>query len=154
MNVYAPLRIRRFIRLLGWPRPTYGRHVVRGSLEPKQDGMILRWYDSGNYDYALLEINLQPNVRACVFAIRYRLCTGWYEISPLISDHCLQNEVQRLDEYLAYKWFSSNKNRHRYRLLHPECSGWTWKRLRSESPPFYPASLQCIMSSRKNKGRG
>ena len=85
MNVYAPLRIRRFIRLLGWPRPTYGRHVVRGSLEPKQDGMILRWYDSGNYDYALLEINLQPNVRACVFAIRYRLCTGWYEISPGIE---------------------------------------------------------------------
>ena len=131
--------LRTFTRQLGWSRLRSNQHLLE---ERKQ---LVRWYQSGDSNCSRNNLFLQINecpigqtatYTAAVYAIRYRICTGWHSLELGPDAHHLEREVERLDHWLHRRWFDSPANRREYRKMHPECSGWSWKRIRHESLPY------------------
>ena len=114
---------------LGWEPPT--KHQHRGELESP-----IEWYESGELEDVLLQINLAPVLSACVYAMRYRICSGWHEIQYASSEVLIRGEIERLSPWLKYSWFRTASERKKYRAIHPECANYTWRRLREEGPPY------------------
>jgi hypothetical protein len=49
-------------------------------------------------------------------------------------------EAERLDLWLHRHWFERPAMRQNYRLRHPECCGWSTRRIREESVPRFDAN--------------
>jgi hypothetical protein len=128
-------RLKRFAERLGWRGVCANRHVIDRTAELARCGQVIRWYDCGSYDDILLQINEGPTWYACVYAIPYRLCSGWHAFRLFPGSARLDNEADRLWDFLARDWFSSRDGRRLYRDLHPECTGYTWRRFRNEGTP-------------------
>ena len=73
---------------------------------------------------------------AAVYALRYRIYTGWHPFRLKPDGHCDADDLARLDGWLHRRWFDSLAGRREFRKLHPECSGWTWKRIGRERAPY------------------
>jgi len=106
---------------------------------------LITWYESGNNDGSRSDLFLQINespigqtatYAAAVYAIRYHICTGWHSMKLGPNAQPLDSEVERLDSWLHRRWFESLANRQQYRMMHPECTGWSWKRIRHERLPY------------------
>lgn len=123
----------RFVRLLGWDKPTRYEHVVRSPDEAAAERIV--WYECGSPDDVLLQINTNPALHGGVYATRYRICSGWHAIDPLLTQADVEREAARLEPWLAQRWFTTRAERRRFRQLHPECAGYTLKRLRERGPP-------------------
>ncbi len=145
------LKLEAFARRLGWGRLKRYRHTVQGSIDPREDGTIIEWYEAGKWERAFLQINTNP-WRAAVYAIRYRLCSGWYEFRFPNFTRMAESEAERLQSYLAARWFRTPTTRRKYRLMHPECTGWTWKRIREREQP--PQHGLPTANSAKSRPRG
>lgn len=130
------LYLRRFAGMLGWRSIHAYEHIVRDSLLVASGLSLIRWYESGSLEDILLQINLVPDYRAAVYAIRYKLCTGWHKFTLHKERDSLQQEADRVRKWLARSWFTSQRMRQRFRELHPECSGYSMKRLREAGPPY------------------
>lgn len=127
--------LRTFARRLGWPQLRRYQHLC------EERTLLVTWYESGDSDGSRSDLFLQINecpigqtatYTAAVYAIRYRICTGWHSVQLGPDAHRLECEVERLDHWLHRRWFKAPANRREYRKLHPECSGWSWKRIRHE----------------------
>lgn len=135
--------LEKWIRLLGWrSRLRIYQHVVGNDSPRTWWGKVITWYEAGKSGRAscYLQINEYPQgqtitYKASVIAIRYRICTGWHEFRLYSTDAKLRQEAERLEEWLQWKWFASMEGRRAFRKSHPECAGYSWKRLAKEGPP-------------------
>jgi hypothetical protein len=131
--------LRRFSRRLGWARLRCRGHMW------KEQGLLITWYESGvsggSRSHFCFQINESPigqtsKYSAAVYAIRYRICTGWHSFSLGLNASCIRLEADRLHTWLHRSWFDSPASRRRYRHMHPECCGWTWRRIREDRLPY------------------
>ena len=127
-------RVDRFARLLGWPRPRTYRHRIPKGTPGCPQGRLIRWHESEPQEGVSLIINEAPTWCAAVYAIRYRLCSCFREFD-FHGD--LRLDADRLRTLLGIEWFDSPERRREYRQAHPECSGWTWKRIRTQEGVWY-----------------
>lgn len=101
------------------------------------------WYEcgdnTGERDHFALHISVgrRPTnaCRAAVYAIRYRIMSGWHEFTLYRTTAEIEREARRLDGWLHRKQFSTTVLRRKYRLRHPECAACSWKRLREAGEP-------------------
>lgn len=128
-----------FALKLGWPDLRCWQQAF------ENDGATVTWYEARESEGARGDLFLQINecpigqtatYTAAVYAIRYRICTGWHAMKLTPDGRCDDIEVKRLDSWLHRRWFDTPDNRRAFRRLHPECSGWTSKRIREEGFPY------------------
>jgi hypothetical protein len=141
-------RIRKLVGLWGWNRQIrcYKHRFVEKHPQARQQGRVLTWYEAGRSmgggDDCFLQINEYPQGQTvkyvgAVYAIRYRIFTGWHKFRLPNKDAHLEREAHRLDEWLNWNWFASIKKRREFRRLHPECTGYTWHRIAQQGPHDY-----------------
>lgn len=126
-------RLQRVATQLGWGSLTVCEHIHA----PQR----IRWYEAGEDECGLMitqaPLGQDETFAACVFAIRYRLCSG-YHLFPLPSAAFAATHQPRLHLWLAQSWFEDLDARRSYRRAHPECAGFTWRRLRECQAPYLP----------------
>jgi hypothetical protein len=129
-------QLKRFVAKLGWGKLERYEHAIPSGICGKDVKQSIVWYESGSPDDVVLQINRAPSFHAGVFAIRYRLCSGWYRFSLFSDDEQQSLEAERVSGWLARAWFITRASRREYRLLYPECAGYSYKRLAEEGPPY------------------
>lgn len=123
-----------FASFLGWSELQPFEHTECS--DDKDDGKVIVWYESGDFDDLLFQIDEQPRFCAAVYAIRFRICAGWHEFAGPSSSEQLRNEATRLDAWLHRRWFATLDGRREFRRRHPECAGYTLTKLRRDGPPY------------------
>jgi hypothetical protein len=125
---------------LGWGRLRVNQLSLSESDAPERE---ITWYEaghsSGGRDHCALQINEEPigqqvTYAAAVYAIRYGLYSGWHVFTVSSDRQMLLAEAVRLRPWLSRSWFATLDGRREYRRLHPECTGFTWRRLRDTGP--------------------
>ena len=110
--------------------------------ESPDDEMPFVWYESGittgRSDHFAFHINVgrmpRDECRAAVYAVRYRLVSGWHDFTLYHTESEIAGEAQRSAAWLHKDCFLSLAKRREYRMNHPECAGYSWKRIREERP--------------------
>lgn len=132
-------KLKDFSRMLGWKRLKRHEHIW------EDEAKTIVWYESGDVfskeKLPALQINHHPidqqrHFAVCVYALRYRLCSGWHEFD--LHARPLEKEADRLRDLVAHEWFHSPGRRREYRTLHPECTGFTQKRVSERGVPGQP----------------
>ena len=136
----AESRLSLFAKTLGWPE-------LRQFVKTFDDlGRTVVWFEAGNANFSrthcALQINEHPlgssrSFTAAVHCIRYRISSGFHCFACENLREAL-SEAERLSPWLAREWFTSAVRRREYRLAHPECAGYTWKKLREAGESHYP----------------
>lgn len=108
---------------LGWPKPKRLTHAIAA----ESRSVEIVWFESGSHRTALLQINLRPRLRAAVYALRYRIFTGWHDISL--------RRAEQLASVLGLANFATLEGRRAFRRRHPVFSCWSWDRIRGLPPP-------------------
>jgi hypothetical protein len=132
-----------FSTALGW----HGIQRFHHRFDPPDETTVV-WYLAGltgeGRTYCALQINEYPigssdSFAAAAHLMRYGICSGFhrFDCGNLVQ---LKSEAARLHSWLAREWFESLEGRRAYRLKHPECAGYSWKKLRSAGEPHYPGS--------------
>jgi len=129
--------LKQFAAILGWGDLRACRHVVLPGNDRVAGGTVIEWCESGSLDGIYFQINVLPSWRASVYAIRYRICTGWHEFELNSKGSAMLEQAMRLDSWINKRWFSSLDGRREFRRLHPACAGYSWRRIRSEGPPEF-----------------
>jgi hypothetical protein len=137
MNLPRLPDLRRFVARLGWPSLAKFTHRIADGdhLDHLAPHRIV-WYVSGDCDSLWLQVNVAPRLQLAVFAMRYRICSGWHTFRLHATAAQQRFEAQRLDEWVHRRWFTEPNLRREYRRRHPECAGWTFRRLLTEHPPL------------------
>jgi len=121
----------RFCRALGWPAPRrFTREAAPGALSDGAE--LIEWFEARDAG-VWLQVNRRPGWCACVYALRFRLCSGRHAFD--LQPATLKPEVARLRPWLARSWFASPEARQAYRRAHPECARYTWRKLRETGSP-------------------
>jgi hypothetical protein len=132
--------LRKFAKHLGWRSrlQLYQHHIDEREAAWKGLERVVTWYEAagstdGKSDF-FLQFNETPQGQTvtysgAVYAIRYRIFTGWHDFQLFASDYDLKREAERLVEWLAYDMFSTIETRRVFRKAHPECAGYTWRRI-------------------------
>jgi hypothetical protein len=130
--------------MLGWPPIV--KHVEFF------DGITVVFYTSGECTSDRKHFALHVNQQSCgygvytasVYAIRYRMCSGWYQVRLSTRVAAINKEASRLHDVLAREWFDAYGMRRKYRNRHPHSTNWSWKRLGNEPQPFLdPPPTRC-----------
>jgi hypothetical protein len=142
--------LRCFARALGWPRLRMHESAIEFDHKPGKP-TVVTWHESrpnrGLRDAPFLQINERSLgerqvYSAAVYAIRFKICTGWH-VFRLTSDLQFDlREAERLDGWLNRRWFECPLARREFRLNHPECANYTWSRIRTFGPPHLDAKNQ------------
>lgn len=127
-------RLLRWSELLGWDDLRNFTHIVPANRDMGVRKYLVSWYRSGDDD-VFLQINKKPDWRACVYAIRYRICTGWHCFFPYSDIGRILSEAKRLSGWLSKSNFDTAIARRRFRLAHPKSANYTWGRIRNEGAP-------------------
>lgn len=122
--------INKFVQALGWPEPV--EYIKEPPIEVSPEPIV--WYESVVAYSATLQVNVSPSPHACVFAMRYRICTGWHPI--MLEGEPLRKRVSAVASFLALRWYETSEMRKVFRKLHPECRNYTWDRLQKDGPPY------------------
>jgi hypothetical protein len=133
--------LRHFAKLLGWE--PLARWTHRIPEHERRDGTLPRlvvWYESGDFDDLKLQINISSVPHAAVYAPRYRLCSLWHHFELGTNAKERRAEAEQLDGWLHRRWFERPAMRRDYRLRHPECCGWSTRRIREECVPRLDAN--------------
>jgi hypothetical protein len=142
----ASNQLRRVARLLGWRSPIrrYQHRVREKEAPPKLQGTTLTWFEvgtatGGRHD-CFLHINESPPGQTityigAVYAIRYRICTGWHKFRLFADADDFEREALRLREWLAWEWFASPEKRRVFRRAHPMSTGYSWRAIRERGLP-------------------
>jgi hypothetical protein len=137
-------RLRKLKELLGWRVPLR-QYQHRAPLDAGHKlPSVITWYEcgkaTGGRQDCFLQINECPqgqtnHYAAAVYAIRFRICTGWLIFHLPFEDAELRGVAEELSPWLQNRWFEDLIGRREFRTSHPECVGYTWTRLRQEGPP-------------------
>jgi hypothetical protein len=138
--------LRVWSRSLGWKsRLRAYRHWAGRDAKRRLGVEVVRWYECGQSTGGRFDCFLQINeygrphaeqYEAAVYAIRFRLCTGWHRFRLFGDQEKLKREADRLADWLDWKWFGSIDGRRQFRQTHPECTGYSWAKLRRDGPPL------------------
>jgi len=128
--------VQEWARLLGWPELTLIEYPLPKRCRKALGFKIVCYYrwESEETDIRF-QVNMMPVWHACVYAIRYRICTGWHVFRLYRHPGWLRREAERLDEFLRADWFLTLEGRRLFRARDPECADISWKRIRSEGFP-------------------
>ena len=121
-------QLRMYAASLGWNALT--KHAISVPHRiGKQPPTRITWFQSYLPNDAFLQINLLPRPQAAVYALKFRLFTGWRPIpTPKRPPRPADNRLDRLHA----KWFQTPAARAQFRTRYPECAGFTWDRVASE----------------------
>jgi hypothetical protein len=98
------------------------------------------WYESSPSDGVrndfFLQVNEAPSGQAstyvgAVYAMRYRLCSGWHSCTLRSTAEEQAAEIAHVDAWLHRRWYETAPMRREFRRLHPECAGYSWTRIRN-----------------------
>jgi len=106
------------------------KHSAGPDFQSGTRGKSLIWYEAPASESCVLQINSIGGWWAAVFAIRFRICSGWHRFQLGSTLGQSRNEARRLAGWLGRDWFESPAKRREYRRLHHGCSGFTWKLIR------------------------
>lgn len=133
-------RLERFAASLGW-------HDLQPHQHTLDDDTSVVWYESGRTtgdasQHFALQINEHPigstdHFAAAVHCMKYRICSGFHTFSCRSIPEA-QAESRRLFAWLDHGWFATPKSRQAYRVAHPECADYSWRKLREQGEPHYP----------------
>jgi hypothetical protein len=93
---------------------------------------IITWYECGECEGSRTDCFLQFNespvgqtvtYEGAVYAVRFRLFTGWHSFTLVDDKQGMQSEADRVGEWLKREWFNSPSRRRDFRARHPECVG-------------------------------
>ncbi len=133
-----------FASELGWSELRLCQHTINDSAVAPEP-FVTTWYESGEANGGrsdfFLQINPTPThgiatYAAAVYAMRYRICTGWHSFTLGKTANDVVAEALRLECWLHRKWFDSLARRKQFRMLHPECANYSWARMRNQGPPY------------------
>lgn len=116
---------------LNWPTPLVECSELSGVAKSNRSCI---YYIAGSLDDIAMQVNVAPYYSACVYALRYRLFSGWRRFDPYSSKQVWKYEIERLKGWLGRDFFSDAVGRRLYRSRHPECSNYSWTRIRKEGP--------------------
>jgi len=128
--------LRDFAGLLHWKGLQRYDHAIEGDARNK-----IAWYETGDMDDLLFQINTCPCFCAAVFAIPYSICSGWYQFKPHENHLALRSEAERLTPLLDRRNFDAPGARAAFRATHPECAGYSMAKLRNHGAPIAPESF-------------
>lgn len=96
-------------------------------------GVHFTYYKCGDsYETGLLQVNLLPCLSACVFAINFEVCSGWYPLElPQSPETWLQ-----IKDWLHFDHFRNQEAIDVYVAKHPECAHHTWDVQAKHGPPY------------------
>jgi hypothetical protein len=148
-------KLRRLAESLGWKRLRKFQFNVPD--EVPTEYRIVTYYVSDGKDVDLsrtfMQINESPIGRkdqylACVYAIPYRLCSGWHFFRLPRGRTATKECVEKLAVWLARSNFSSLDGRRAYRAAHPETTGYMRKFLSSHGEPYIVSDGQAGITCR------
>ena len=119
-NERDTVAIARWGQNLGWLDIKLRKHPYKGD--------FIYWFEAGSLDSVFFEINFLPVVQAAVYAIPYRICTGWHEIPREIFETVFDrnSSEQKKFSFLERKCYSSKEERRLLILKYPEFYGFQW----------------------------
>jgi hypothetical protein len=136
-------RLQRFCGELGWEAPLV-MHRTSTEFHDRQKPSLTRYfytmYETNSPIY--VQINPQtdqhPRLFAMnIYAMRYRLCTGWH---GFMIDRNQSKEIPRVLPCLHAMNFTTQAGRALLRRTNPECTDYTWQRIRDSGPPYAQSS--------------
>ncbi|PHR85855.1 MAG: hypothetical protein COA78_38740 [Blastopirellula sp.] len=136
-------RLSQFAALLGWSPLRVYQHTL-DDRSTENSTSIITWYESEEnispHTDCFLQINEHPigqthTYNAAVYAIRYRICTGWHQFTLHKSKRDQAAEAERIGQWLHKDWFTTLAKRREFRQLYPQCTGYSWKKIREVGPP-------------------
>ena len=136
----AQRRLDALLALLGWTATTRCR--LPAEIAHDLTSLVATCFTIGEMDQPFyLQANPQLGAHPLLFgvsiyAMRYRLCSGWHGLLLRESPAELEAEAMLAEQWLARRHFGSPASRRAYRELHPECAGYSWRRNREEGPPY------------------
>ena len=148
----AFLGLQQFVEQLGW----HGLRIQESVSPPAHsipDGLSRYFYTIGEMDDGLyVQINPKPEFHPrlfamSVYAMRYRICSGWHAFLLPPTSSVQNEELAKIEPWTGHARFDSQSARRDYRQRHPECAGYSWRRIRSEGPPY--THLTCYERWRK-----
>jgi hypothetical protein len=122
--------LRSLWRLLGWPDLHREQHSFARVSGRRNSDETITWYETGDLDDVCLIVNRSPVWCAAVYAIRFRIFSRWHEFDLSVDRAAQEAEANRLSPWLERRWFINRESRREYRKRNPECSRWTWRRIR------------------------
>jgi hypothetical protein len=143
----------KWARLLGWPGLSLAQHDIPGWVFGRSQKTVLYWYEHQCKKTGILfQVNEMPTWHACVYAMRYRICTGWHVFKLSKNPAILKREADRLAGFLSASWFLTLEGRRLFRAKHPECSAMTWNRIHREGFPYSLWSRRIKRGARNKTG--
>jgi hypothetical protein len=135
MNRPPASQLREFAGLLGWEPLRKCVHRLGADEHGADLPRAIVWYECRAGENLWLQINVMSALHAAVYAPRYRLCSlwHWFELGSTRGER--RATAERLDDWLHKRWFEHAKTRREYRLRHPECCGYSWRRIREVGVP-------------------
>ena len=136
----AQRRLNTPLALLGWPATT--RNWLPAEIAHDLTSLEAAYFTIGEMEQPLyLQANPQFSAHplllgVSIYAMRYRLCSGWHGVLLRESPTDLEAEAMLAESWLARRHFESPASRRAYREAHPECAGYNWRRIRREGPPY------------------
>lgn len=137
-------RVDRALQRLGWPKSQIER--LPDGCEGAGQLQLRHYFSIGEMDDPIyVQVNLQGDAHPLlaaigVYAMRYRICSGWHGMLLHESMAELNAEVEAVASWVAREHFESAAARKAYRAAHPECSSSSWRRIRAEGGPPYELS--------------
>lgn len=132
LSKYYP-ELKSFASKLGWDDLEEFAHVVTG-VPTIPDGTVIRLWESAPHGYSyFLQIQYHGIWAVQVHALKFRIVTGWHEFNINAKPEA---EAKRLYGLLGAEWFQSREGRAAFRSRHPECTNFTWHRIRTEGLPY------------------
>lgn len=137
------LRLQRFCVELGWVVPLVMHRTPNGFHDWKSPSLARYFFSMYEVDSPIyVQINPQtekhPRLFAMnIYAMRYRLCTGWH---GFMIDRNQSKEIPRVLPWLHATNFITPAGRALLRRTNPECTDYTWQRIRDSGPPYAQSS--------------
>ena len=135
MNVDTLEKLNCLFNSLGWPAIKEERRILEPRPERDEPRREIVWYEGHSKHGLTIIINRQPCWNCAVYALRYRLFSGWHEFALGRTSTQLLMEASRLESTVAHEWFATAQGRCEYRKNHPLSAGFTWEKVRALRPP-------------------
>lgn len=131
-----PELVKDLAAMLGWPEPEFFRYTLPPKIAREHGKKTFEWAECHARLGLKLQINCMPrsNVKytLCVYALRFRICSGWRGVKLHADPRRRQAEIDRILPYYEFANFTDANRRKAYRLRYPYVRGYTAARISAE----------------------
>lgn len=128
--------VRDLAKGLGWAVPAFYSHEHEPAYAVQYGWKNTVWAVSEISPSFFFQVNLRQMVehgyRLAVYAIRFRICSGWRDIELYPDVKRRRQEIERVTPYFHFRHFETPKSRRNYREMYPYVRDFTWKRIQQE----------------------